>query len=78
MTVRCQISRPVDSWRGPFAGSATEIGPTAERRRSRSGCLTRLKEDVMPLTPKIAGAGHTDTVGRSTTVVNLILRSAGP
>src|SRR6266566_7290030 len=35
--VRCQISRPFDSERGPFADFAIEVGPTPGRPRSRSG-----------------------------------------
>src|ERR1700752_1953098 len=33
---RGQISRPVDSERGPFAGFATEVGPAPVRQRRRS------------------------------------------
>ena len=35
--VRCQISRPVDSERGPFAGFAIEVGPAPGLQRWRSG-----------------------------------------
>jgi hypothetical protein len=76
--VRCQISRPVDSERGPFAGFAIEVGPARGPRRSRSDDWPAATARWGIPCREARRADFTGMKGRSTMVVNLIMRSCRP
>ena len=76
--VRCQISRPVDSGRGPSAGFAIEVGPTPRRQRSRSGDWPASTELWRIPRREARRADFPGMKGRSTMVVNLIMRPRRP
>ena len=75
LPVRRQISRPVDSECGPFAGFAIEVGPTPGRLRSRSGDWPAATGRRGIPCREARRADLTGMKGRSTMVVKLIMRS---
>ena len=72
--VPCQISRPVASRSGPFAGFAIDVGTTPRRQRWRSVDWPASTGLLRIPRREARRANFPDMKGRSTMVVNLIMR----